>query len=182
MNRHEVEKETRKHIDQVRQLIDRTCLILKDRAICHDQSKLKPPELEIFEIYTEKLKNTTYGSDEYKQFLKEMKSALEHHYACNRHHPEHFKKYNCNGCHADYKGAAPGKCKFCGYTQFQEEPDISQMNLFDIVEMFCDWFAATQRHADGDIMEGIAFNKIRFKYGTTLEAILINTANAFMDK
>ena len=31
----------------------------------------------------------TYGSDEYKACLTEMKPALDHHYAANRHHPEH---------------------------------------------------------------------------------------------
>ncbi len=152
MNKTDVEKETHKHIHQVAFFIDRVCLILKDRALQHDQTKLNPPELEIFQIYTEKLKGTTYGSDEYKQYLEEMKPALDHHYGCNRHHPEHF------------------------------DGGIKEMNLFDIMEMFCDWFAATQRHADGDIMKSIEINKRRFGYGSLLESILVNTANAFLGK
>ena len=152
MNKVDVERETHEHIKQVALLIDRVCLILKDRARSHDLSKLNPPELEIFQIYTEKLKGTTYGSDKYKQYLKDMKPALDHHYGCNRHHPEHFD----NG--------------------------IDGMNLFDIMEMFCDWFAATQRHADGDIMQSILINKDRFGYSNLLEAIFINTANAFLGR
>lgn len=174
----DAEDETRKHIKQVCMLIDKVTLELKHRALAHDQSKLNPPELEVFNIYTEKLKHTTYGSDEYKQYLEEMKPALDHHYKHNRHHPEHFKNYNCNGCHTDYK-IMPSACKFCGYSQFQEEPDISQMNLIDILEMFCDWLAATKRHEDGDILKSIKINKKRFGFGNEIEAILINTARAF---
>ena len=146
MNNIDVERETHEHIQQVALLIDRVCLILKDRARGHDLSKLNPPELEIFQIYTEKLKGTTYGSDKYKQYLKEMKPALGHHYAFNRHHPEHFKA------------------------------GITEMNLFDIMEMFCDWVAATKRHADGNILRSIQINKNRFGYSELLESIFVNTA------
>ncbi len=60
-----------------------------DRFTCHDRSKTESPEVECFDEYTPKLKGATYGSDEYKQWLAEMKPALDHHYAANRHHPEH---------------------------------------------------------------------------------------------
>lgn len=30
------------------------------------------------------------GCDEYRACLREMKPALEHHYASNSHHPEHY--------------------------------------------------------------------------------------------
>jgi len=63
---------------------------LLKRGEKHDQTKLEEPESSIFEIYTPKLKNCTYMSDEYKENLKEMKVALNHHYKHNRHHPEHF--------------------------------------------------------------------------------------------
>lgn len=147
----DTEQKTKEHIRQVALLIDRICQALKHRALRHDLSKLNPPELEIFEIYTEKLKDTTYGSDKYKRYLREMKPALDHHYEHNRHHPEHF----FNG--------------------------IIEMNLIDIVEMFCDWLAATQRHADGDITKSIKINKDRFGYGDTLEEIFHNTADVFLN-
>lgn len=152
MNKLDVEIETQKHIEQVCLLIDKITQLLKKRALGHDQSKLNPPELEIFQIYTEKLKDTTYGSDEYKQYLKAMKPALDHHYEFNRHHPEHFE----NG--------------------------IKGMNLIDLTEMFCDWSAATKRHADGDIFKSIKMNKERFGYDELLEAVLINTAKAMAEK
>jgi hypothetical protein len=119
---------------------------LQTRGIKHDNSKLNSPEVEIFTEYTPKLAKSTYGSDEYKGFLKEMQVGLDHHYANNRHHPEYFK----NG--------------------------INDMNLIDITEMLCDWKAATLRHNNGDLFTSIELNQKRFKYDDQLKSILINTA------
>ena len=116
----------------------------------HDQSKFSESELPVFTEYTSKLKGTTYGSDEYKQFLAEMKPALDHHYASNRHHPEHFQ----NG--------------------------IRDMTLVDLVEMLLDWWASTQRHADGDIFRSITLNEKRFNIPPELSDIFRNTITAFI--
>ena len=78
--------ETLKHIKNVKKFLYKVSDVLENRARVHDTSKLESPELEIFDEYTPKLKDTTYGSDEYKRYLKEMKVALDHHYANNRHH------------------------------------------------------------------------------------------------
>jgi len=162
MNRHKVEKETRKHIDEVRIFLDEICQEFKERGISHDQSKLHTPEVEVFEVYTEKLKSTTYGSEKYKQYLKEMKPAFEHHYANNRHHPEHFLLTVAD----DFEYFERGKKNL-----------IQCMTLIDIVEMLCDWRAATKRHIDGDVMKSIELNQKRFGYGNELKQILINTIN-----
>jgi len=135
-------EETQKHIDTVRTLLHVMIQELVRRATSHDRSKLESPEAEILEIYTPKLKGTTYGSDEYNQYLKEMKPALDHHYANNRHHPEYFE----NG--------------------------VDGMNLLDLLEMFCDWKAATLRHADGDLTRSIVHNELRFKLSPQLEYYL----------
>ena len=166
--------ETLKHIDNVRIFISKIMDELEHRGTIHDQSKLHSPELEIFDEYTPKLKNTTYGSDEYKQYLKEMQVALDHHYANNRHHPEHFIYYECNGCFKRF-ASMPDRCDVCYYSQFQIRNEVSQMNLIDIVEMLCDWKAATLRHADGDIRKSIEINKKRFCFSDELKQILINT-------
>lgn len=175
-------EQTRQHIYNVGIKLDKVILELVDRKQSHDKSKLEEPEVSIFDIYTEKLKGSTYGSDEYKQFLVDMKPALDHHYANNRHHPEHFKNYNCNGCHKDFKAKRPDYCDVCGYSQMQEESDISQMNLIDIIEMFCDWKAASERHDDGDIFKSIEINQKRFGYSSDVKSILINTALFLGDK
>jgi hypothetical protein len=144
--------ETQKHIYKVLKFIDMIHRELIDRQIFHDSSKLESPEVELFDIYTPKLVGCTYGSGEYKQFLLELKPALDHHYAENRHHPEHFE----NG--------------------------VRGMNLVDIVEMFCDWYAATKRHKDGDIMKSIAINQERFRYSDDLRAVFENTYRDIFEK
>ena len=50
------------------------------------------------------------------------------------------------------------------------------MNLIDMLEMICDWKAASERHADGDILKSIEINQKRFGYSDDLKNILINTA------
>lgn len=95
--------------------------------------------------FTPKLKGSDYGSEEYKGFLREMKPALDHHYANNRHHPEHF------------------------------EHGVGGMNLIDVLEMLLDWKAATLRHGTGDIEASPAINKKRFGISDQLASILLNT-------
>jgi hypothetical protein len=137
--------ETLQHISHVRDFLGIGVCDIIIRAKEHDQTKLQEPELSIFIEYTPKLAQSTYGSEEYKQFLKEMKPALDHHYAENRHHPEYFP----NG--------------------------VNDMNLIDLLEMLCDWKAATLRHNNGDIKKSIEINKQRFGLSEQLVAILHNT-------
>lgn len=136
---------TMRHIETVRNYLTAVVNELLERAEQHDQSKLQSPEVEIFEVFTPKLRDCTYGSEEYKQYLKEMQVALNHHYSVNSHHPEHHE----NG--------------------------IKDMNLIDILEMLFDWKSATLRHKDGDIMKSIEINQKRYGYSDELKQIFINT-------
>jgi len=136
---------TYEHIQQVQSILGLIVRELLNRSKNHDQSKLFSPEKEIFDEYTPKLANSTYGSDEYKSFLAAMKPGLDHHYKMNSHHPEHYE----NG--------------------------IKDMSLLDVIEMLCDWKAATMRHNDGDIRKSIEINQKRFGYSDELKRILINT-------
>lgn len=139
------EKDTNEHVQRVRALIAQVIQNLDDRAMVHDVSKYGPIEKPLFDKVTPRLKGLTYGSDEYRASLKELGVALEHHYANNSHHPEHYE----NG--------------------------IAGMSLLDLVEMFCDWKAATERHADGSIANSIEHNKARFGYPDMLASIFHNT-------
>lgn len=138
--------DTYAHISTVREYLNRVVVQLIHRGHDHDLSKLATPERETFDEYTPKLKNSTYGSDEYKSFLVGMGEGLEHHYKVNSHHPEHY----ANG--------------------------IAGMDLLDVVEMLCDWKAATLRHADGDLRRSIDQNQERFGYTDEFKQILLNTA------
>lgn len=137
--------DTHTHIGVVRSNMLAVATEVLERAHKHDDSKLCEPELSVFNEYTPKLKDSTYGSPEYAAFLEGMGVGLKHHYAENDHHPEHF---------------ADG---------------IAGMNLIQLTEMLCDWHAAVQRHADGDLRKSIEINADRFGYGDEIKRLLLNT-------
>jgi len=177
-------KDTKQHIAQVVLLIDKVITLLEDRKIKHDRSKLDEFEKSAFDEFTPKLARSTYGSEEYKDMLSEMKPALEHHYEHNRHHPEHFKKYVCIICFKEFD-SNDKYCDVCGngYLTKEESVGIDRMTLIDIIEMLCDWKAATLRHDNGDIIKSIEINRKRFKISDQLANILINTVKYLeMDK
>jgi hypothetical protein len=134
------------HIDQVRSFLEPVVRELRRRQAVHDASKLQEPEKAIFDEYSPKLAGSTYGSDEYKQFLVGLGDGLKHHYANNDHHPEHF------------------------------EHGIADMDLIQVIEMLADWKAATLRHPDGSLARSIDQNAERFGYGQELHRLLWNTA------
>lgn len=119
---------------------------LLERADEHDNTKLEDPELALFDEYTPKLHEVTYDSPEYREFLKQLNVALEHHYAKNRHHPQHFPD------------------------------GIRGMNLVDMLELIADWKAATLRHDNGNLLKSINQNQIKFGFSDELKSILVNTA------
>ena len=141
--------ENQGHIDTVRKLLKRFACELECRGIGHDRSKLEHPEVQVFAQYISKLEDSTYGSKEYDQFLGEMRQALSHHHARNSHHPEHF------------------------------DQGVDDMTLVDLVEMFCDWVAATKRHKDGDIFNSIEINTKRFGISDQLQKIFLNTIREY---
>jgi hypothetical protein len=75
-----------------------------------------------------------------------LEVALNHHYANNSHHPQHYE----NG--------------------------INGFDLFDLMEMFFDWKAATERTKDGNIYSSIEYNKTRFEISEQICQIFKNTA------
>jgi hypothetical protein len=50
------------------------------------------------------------------------------------------------------------------------------MSLMDVIEMFCDWKAASERGKGNDFMEGLKHNQARFDMSDQLYDILVNTA------
>lgn len=133
------------HIKKVNAYLCNAAIDLLQRGKVHDDSKLRYPEKDLFDEYTPKLAGCSYGSDEYKQYLSDLKPALDHHYLMNSHHPQFYVD------------------------------GIDGMNLFDIMEMFFDWKAASERHDDGDIYNSIRINKDRFNMSDQLAQIFENT-------
>jgi hypothetical protein len=139
--------ETKQHQDLVKQFMKKISSALEGRAEHHDDSKLCSPEIDVFkDCLSKPLSALKFNSEEYNEFLVQLAPALTHHYANNRHHPEHFP----NG--------------------------IPGMNIIDLVEMICDWKASSMRHNDGNILNSIAESKERFHMSDELVSILRNTA------
>lgn len=134
-----------KHKQEVGNYINMFSSEMFKRAVEHDYSKFSQEEFYAFEEATPKLKNLTYGTDEYREQLNKIKPAIQHHYSVNSHHPEFYK----NG--------------------------INGMNLMDVVEMVCDWMGAVKRHSDGDIHKSLEINKERFEIDDQLYNIIKNT-------
>lgn len=143
---------TMRHIETVRNYLGMVIKEFVDRSTRHDQTKLESPEVESFEEYTPKLRGLTYGSEEYRACLRGMKPAIDHHNAHNTHHPEHYPT------------------------------GLDGMNLFDMLEMICDWKAATMRHADGDIYRSLEINRERFGMSEQTYNVLKNTIDFIESK
>lgn len=138
--------DTLAHSRRVGELVGQVIKELVDRSTQHDLSKTEGIEREAFDRMTPKLAGLTYGTDEYKSSLRELGPALQHHYAANRHHPEHHKL------------------------------GVADMTLIDVIEMLADWKAAGERHNDGDLERSIEINEQRFGMDYHLTCLLLNTA------
>ena len=141
--------ETMLHIINVQTWLRRVREDLDDRGAIHDRSKMEPPEVATFTRITGGLRGLDYGSEEYKAVLRDPKNkpAIQHHQQFNTHHPE---------CYED---------------------GIDGMSLLDLIELVCDWKAATLRHGSGDMRKSIEINAERFGMSEQLVAILHNTVD-----
>jgi len=80
------------------------------------------------------LKDVEYASSEYDEQIRLLRPALDRHYRVNNHHPEYYRT------------------------------GIKAMSPLDLVEMLCDWKAATRKHKTGDIWKSIKVNQERYNY------------------
>lgn len=117
---------------------------LFQRAAIHDNSKFEPEEFELYEQVFPELQKYAYGTPELRAVYGKLKPALKHHFEVNRHHPE----YHENG--------------------------INGMTLIDLIEMVCDWLAASRRSQTG-IAKGLEINKERYGISDQLFEIIKNT-------
>lgn len=133
------------HISSVKTKISVVTDALVEKGKVHDISKFNKDEFDIMAENFPKLRDTTYGSPEYRELLEINKASIQLHYERNDHHPE-YHPMGVNG-----------------------------MNLVNLVEMLCDWLAACDKHEDGDIFKSLLINKERFGLSDQLYEILRNT-------
>jgi hypothetical protein len=137
--------ETMVHIQHVQKAVNKLSMLAIERGRVHDRSKLDVPEVEYFSKYTEELKDLTYNSDEYKECLNKMKPAIDHHYAANRHHPEHFPD------------------------------GVAGMSIVDLLEMVSDWWSSAKRQNNGNLRISLEESCKRFGIEPQLASIIKNT-------
>lgn len=122
--------------------------VVKDlviRTAVHDASKLSAEEMFTYASVTPQFKGLRFGSPEYKKVAAQLGPAWKNHVRNNDHHPE-----------------------------FHQDRGIRGMSLMSLVEMCCDWTAASSRHGKKPV---IALGKLsaRYKMSNDLIDILANT-------
>ena len=136
---------TLKHRHQVQSALNLIISDLIHRGLKHDQSKLEEPEKSALDRF--EYLNVVKGPAPFgSEEYKWRTSLLEtkHHFANNRHHPQYF------------------------------EYGINDMNLSDIVEMLCDWRAASHRDGDKPCIH-LSASCDHFSISNQLRFILENT-------
>lgn len=139
---------TQKHIDRVGELLEDFIGELTQRAQAHDRSKFTKEEmvpLQKLQEVVDREGQVPFNSPEYDERKKLLKPMLDHHYKMNSHHPEHYD----NG--------------------------IDGMSLGDIVEMFFDWKAASERGGESTMKLSHAADK--YNMSSQLLNIFMNTCN-----
>lgn len=139
---------TQDHIARVADILDEFTAQLEVRGVDHDMSKFLAVEagpLQAMQDLIDKEGPAPFGSAEYRRRTALLGPMLDHHYANNSHHPEHYPE------------------------------GIAGMDLFDLVEMFADWKAASERGKDNAI--GLTYCIDKYGIPPMLASILCNTAD-----
>jgi hypothetical protein len=132
------------HIHDVRDNIGVFIAEMLRRGRDHDASKFSDAEKPLLDEVLPLLDGVAYGSPAWEDVVNRAAPALEHHFRHNTHHPEHYGNEGVAG-----------------------------MDLFDVVEMLCDWMAAARRNpADG---VKVAYNVQKFGIEPQLASIIANT-------
>jgi hypothetical protein len=143
-SRYDSRADTLAHIQMVRDRLDTFVTELLRRGSVHDASKFSDAEKPALDRVMPLLPGIVYGSPAYLALEESMRPALQHHFQHNSHHPEHYGNRG-----------------------------IAGMDLFDVVEMLCDWIASVAGRSGGNM--NLQFNVERFGIDGQLANILANT-------
>ena len=135
--------ETLRHIHRVRDHLNPVIAAMLERGRVHDASKFSKVEKPVLDNIYPRLRGLSYGSPEYMVLVREAWPGLQHHYRHNAHHPEHY------------------------------EDGVAGMDLLDLVEMFCDWKAASERNPKDGVR--LDHNARVYAIAPQLAQVLANT-------
>lgn len=125
-----------RHRDLMRANLHAVASELERRAILHDESKLRPDELEGFVRINRTAREHPYGSAEYVESMtaeKGLDGCIGLHYSRNSHHPEHH-------------------------------PHERDMGWLDVIEMVLDWKAAADAYGHYGLRESLPKHRDRFDF------------------
>ena len=143
-NSYDSTADTLRHMAAVRSRLETAVVELLRRGRVHDASKFTPEEKPAFDEAIPAIRGLAYGSPAYNEVVARVRPALAVHYSRNSHHPE-----------------------------FYGERGIAGMDLFDLVEMLCDWMAAAQRNPSDGVR--LDYNVKAFGIDAQLASVLENT-------
>lgn len=123
--------------------------ILIKRGVEHDDSKLQDPEFSYW-CLMDKEPRYPYGSKEYKRKMEKWKPLMKLHYSNpnNKHHPENFESF---------------------------EDTVSRKDLFDLIEMICDWLAYKDKLTYKEASELVSEQCKRYNFSEELSNLILNT-------
>lgn len=133
-----------KHKKSVKEKLNFLSEELADRAEHHDDSKLKKPEIGWL-IEMDKEPIFKYGTPEYFEKKKKWQKFFDHHYALNRHHPEHFIQ------------------------------GVQGMTLIDLCEYCCDIISYFAEMHPKQAIQTVEQQQSRFGFDEQLTQVLKNT-------
>lgn len=131
-----------RHITEVRSALLRVRQDLEMRAERHDLSKFSPEEFPGFSRINATARQHPYGSEEYKVSLRAEKSTVERHTRSNSHHPEFHEAHLESWAVPHVEG-------------------VDTMGWLDVIEMVCDWWAASQTYGTTPWKEVLARQRER---------------------
>lgn len=155
--------DTRRHIEEVRKGMLAVVANLHRREYQHDLSKLREPELSAFDKIAQERTGVAYGSPEYFAMMASVQPAINHHYAENDHHPEHYALTASGEVNED---------------EVKQGVAVGRMSLTAILEMCCDWYAAAHRQGEFSaekFADELEYTFKRFAIGEQLANIIRET-------
>lgn len=142
---------TYEHVADVQALLLGISAELARRAMVHDASKLQSTERAAWDVMRPAVDAAEHDSPEYHALLAEMQPTLDHHFARNSHHPEHH---------------AAG---------------ILGMDMLDLIEMVCDWIAASRRDGKALVPYIRGGASRRFEIPEALAELMVRSVSPILD-
>ncbi len=140
-----------RHRDYVRLALTVVTQALERRAIEHDASKMLDDEFAGFARINAIARTHKFGSEEYKQSMKQEKATIDLHFSRNSHHAERPRLL---GEAAEVARGLPDDATYWAAHA------ASRMTFLDIIEMVCDWWGARKGYNDSRMSwtESVAMN------------------------